>query len=493
LKKNVKQSADLNFKKAEDVTKEVVEVMRTKDAFVSMLSHELRNPLNALKGSLDYLGDVIKDTASLKIVKNAKLSCEVLLNLVNNVLDAAKLKSDKMEIICEETDIVDVVRKAFTINSKALKDKNLFAHVMIAESFPKKIWIDPSRLLQIFMNLVSNAIKFTLQKRKIYVYISWCNTGESRERLLAPFDKKEIGEIPQVNGDSSLQREPSFAIFNEFSTEEARIRSQNFKFMMASGEKDKENESHSGIRNAASLHAFDYESEPEYWIIQSKKSLNQPSVQRSMQKGYLKVQVTDTGCGIPEQNIPKLFGMFEQVSQNVRSEQGGTGLGLWICKQLCQRMNGDITIYSKLNQGTTFVFYLTVNNDRISDQLVPRFGSSNNEVRALVVDDQSVNCYLLSLLLEREGIKVQIATGGQEAVEKYINAQRNSYFSFILMDVAMPQVDGFMAARSIRDWETKNNRPKTDIYFVSGEYYHEEDILQNSEENKERSTVRFDF
>lgn len=480
VEKNIRHSADLNYQKAENVTKEVVEVMRTKDAFVSMLSHELRNPLNALKGSLDYLGDVIKDTASLKILKNAKLSCEVLLNLVNNVLDAAKLKSDKMEIICEEADIVDVIRKALTINSKALKDKNLFAQVMIAESFPKKIWVDPSRILQLFMNLISNAVKFTPVQGKIYVYISWCSLGESREDLLNPFDKKVAHDFSQKERESPVNEnvEASSAIFNEFSMEEARVRSQNFKHM--SHEQQRDVSSGASVRNrrADFLNAFDDESDQECWIIQSTKSLNQSlRSDQGQQKGYLKVQITDTGCGIPSQNIPKLFGMFEQVSQNVRSEHGGTGLGLWICKQLCQKMKGDITIYSKLKQGTTFVFYVTVNNDRInSNQLAPRF-SPENEIRALVVDDQSVNCYLLSLLLEREGIKVQMAIGGQEGVEKFINAQRNSYFNFILMDVSMPQVDGFMAARAIREWETKNNRPQVDIYFISGEFYHEEDIL----------------
>ena len=96
------QLAQENYAKSEFLTKEVVQAMEAKDAFVSMLSHEIRNPLNSLKGSIEYLLQVIKNHEYIQVLKNAKMSGDILLNLVSNVLDAAKLKSDKMEIVCME-------------------------------------------------------------------------------------------------------------------------------------------------------------------------------------------------------------------------------------------------------------------------------------------------------------------------------------------------------------------------------------------------------
>lgn len=91
---------------------------------------------------------------------------------MNNVLDAAKLKSDKMEIAPVETDFVRVVEKALTINSESLKEKEIFAKAWISQELPELIWLDPSRLLQILMNLMSNVIKFISKEGKIDVYVS---------------------------------------------------------------------------------------------------------------------------------------------------------------------------------------------------------------------------------------------------------------------------------------------------------------------------------
>jgi len=92
--------------------------------------------------------------------------------------------------------------------------------------------------------------------------------------------------------------------------------------------------------------------------------------------------------------------MFEQSGLGTRSFQGGTGLGLWICKNLCQKMNEDITVYSN-GKGTSFVLYVPVNNGKIDTTTVQRNPTYLREkIRTLVVDDYSVNRYLHKLLLE---------------------------------------------------------------------------------------------
>lgn len=485
---NMRHLVQLNHKKSESVTKDVVEAMEAKDAFVSMLSHEIRNPLNALKGSIDYLGEVIKDPVYLQLIKTAKLSGEILLNLVTNVLDAAKLKSDKMDICPSETDIAEIIKKTFTINSDRFREKNLYGRALIDKHVPQRVWADPSRLLQIFMNLISNAMKFTPAGGKIDIYVSWCSLDQTRNSLLNPLSdrskektlhtKNSVTQSTLVTtNDTTLSGHNASPIFDEYSFEESKCRLENFRSM-----------SFSSVAFINKLIEPPCQKnllpQNKPWTVYQGASLeSQPAHssfatcnrERSRTKGYLKVEISDTGKGIPADKLPKLFGMFEQVGQSARSEEGGTGLGLWICKQLCQRMNGDITIYSQPNKGTSFVFYILVDNEQITQSVnpVPVFP---NKLKALVVDDYSVNRYLHSLLLEREGVQVTVVSNGQEAVEKYTKSQTDQ-FDLILMDIQMPEMDGFAAAKAIREWEFKSNRKKVEIYFVTGEYYNEQAVI----------------
>ena len=150
---NLWKMAQSSYEKSENLTKEVMQASEAKDVFVSSLSHEIRNPLNALNGTIDYLLNVVKDLNHLKMLNNAKISAEILLHLANNVLDAAKLKSDKMDISYTEGSFEEVVRKALVINSETIKARRITVNTVIDKNLPGRIQIDPSRLLQIMMNL----------------------------------------------------------------------------------------------------------------------------------------------------------------------------------------------------------------------------------------------------------------------------------------------------------------------------------------------------
>ena len=125
------------------------------------------------------------------MLKHAKLSGEILLNLVNNVLDAAKLKSEKMEVSYTETNVGSIIEKVFLINSERIQKLKLTAEVYISDSIPSTLWIDPSRLLQIMMNLTSNALKFTEKRGNIKMYIDWCPIDETYEKLEQPVQKMD--------------------------------------------------------------------------------------------------------------------------------------------------------------------------------------------------------------------------------------------------------------------------------------------------------------
>ena len=482
VESNAWRLAQENHIRSEKLTNELVQAVEAKDSFVSMLSHEMRNPLNSLKGSVDYLLQVTSTPDQVSILQNARLSGEILLNLVNNMLDAAKLKAEKMDIIYMETNVMETIKKVFTINSEFIKEKELGVKAVIDKNLPRFLWLDPSRLLQILMNLVSNAIKFTPKGGEIRIYAKWCLLPKDKQALLTPITcKKE--NINEKRGNNSMSEPPASSTaglpaiqrglsiaFDEFSTsKECR------KIMrMEMHSNDLNNILQGGT-------VIKYNSVP--WKIHQTKLPSQETdesidaerekKEQPRAKGYLKIQVLDTGCGVNQEDLQKLFGMFAQGKDHTRSVNGGVGLGLWICKQLCQKMNGDITLYSKHNEGTSFVFYIPVNNDRIAN-LPAR--ASGNKIRALVVDDYSINRYLHKMLLEQEGIKVAVACDGKEAFEKY-KVSNDEFYDFILMDIHMPVLDGFNATKKIREWEKANNRSLVDIYFVSGEYFDEKDVL----------------
>ena len=478
--------AQENYMKSENLTQEVVQAMEAKDTFVSMLSHEIRNPLNSLKGSIDFLLQVVKDYEYIQVLKNAKMSGDILLNLVSNVLDAAKLKSDKMEIACTETDLIETVKKVYTINSEKFKEKELSVRAFIDEAVPRLLWIDPSRLLQILMNLISNAVKFTPKNGKINMYVTWCHSQQKRDSLLACFKNIDSEGAPEnkaiTGGDFDCKTtSPNIVLQRGFS--------ETFEEFSFEGEISHKNNIFSLTRQVyhrpndlSTISMGSWESTGDGWSMHKTSLLNEQGSHSNCQnfevkkEGFLKIQISDTGSGIEENDLQKMFGMFEQSTEGSRNVHGGTGLGLWICKQLCHRMKGDITVYSKRDKGSSFVLYFPVDNKQMNEPIVPKVTYSRERIRALVVDDYSVNRYLHKLLLEQEGVQVTVACNGKEAVEKF-KYNINDPFDFIMMDVQMPEMDGFTAAKVIRDYEVDTKSDKVDIYFVIGEYFNEEEIF----------------
>jgi len=461
-----------NYNKCENFNKEMILAMEAKDRFISMISHEIRNPLNALKGSVDYLIQVEGNPGHITVLKNAQLSGEILLNLVNNVLDAAKLKSDKIEIHRSDANFIEIVKKVFMVNSELLKEKKLIAKAHIDEKLTRHIWIDGSRLLQILLNLMSNAVKFTPKGGKIEIYAEWCSANENKENLLKP--------IVQLANDQMAQEESLFSItdvqemsadsFTVFHNRCDQVSSYNIKKV---GKQQKKH------------HESKYQAERDLWelnIIQTPRShdpfkrVARGEDSSSESLGHLKIHIVDTGYGIAASDIPKLFGMFEQATEHSRNVRGGSGLGLWICKQICQKMNGDIMLYSELGKGSSFVFYIPIQSNNQSSRVFTEVDltAAKNKIKALVVDDFAMNRYINQLLLEQQGVQVVKASNGKEAIEKY---KAGEEYSFILMDVNMPVMDGFIAAKKIREWEIENNMKRTDIYFVTGEYFNEADVF----------------
>jgi CheY-like chemotaxis protein len=167
----------------------------------------------------------------------------------------------------------------------------------------------------------------------------------------------------------------------------------------------------------------------------------------------IKIEIRDTGIGIPSDQLPRLFLSFNQGDASINRRYGGTGLGLAISKRLVEMMGGKIDVESKPGEGTRFHFTVLMDHAQgpvaanaapLSTELSVITASRN--LRVLVAEDNAVNQIVLLKMLERLGVHADLVTDGSQAIE----AVEENRYDLVLMDVEMPGVDGLEATREIR-------------------------------------------
>lgn len=183
---------------------------------------------------------------------------------------------------------------------------------------------------------------------------------------------------------------------------------------------------------------------------------------------HVNVHVRDTGIGIPEHYITKLFNKFSQVDSTNTRKFGGTGLGLAICKQLIELMGGTISVKSVEGKGSCFSFLLNLpisSSQAAQKREVATMPTAYaSKMTVLMVEDHAVNQMLLSRVLEKAGFHdVVIAKNGAEAVA----ACKEKDFDLVFMDCQMPVMDGYAATRAIREYEEETGRTRMPIVGIT--------------------------
>ncbi len=174
----------------------------------------------------------------------------------------------------------------------------------------------------------------------------------------------------------------------------------------------------------------------------------------------VKLSVRDTGTGISKDKQKHIFDSFTQGDSSTTRKYGGTGLGLAICRQLAELMDGEVGVESELNKGS--LFWATIPLKKVTqaeqidvnqpEQPLKEAILLGNDKKVLVAEDNKLNQLLARKILEREGFEVEIASNGLEAVQAF----QNNNYAFILMDIQMPEMDGYETTRTIRALEQKS-------------------------------------
>ncbi|GAM87644.1 hypothetical protein ANO11243_056710 [Dothideomycetidae sp. 11243] len=400
--------ADISsFKWAEQIQQtrldEAIEAKRQQENFIDITSHEIRNPLGAVIHCADSVLDVLQQLSVLVTHKDVIQSgldavqtiitcCIHQQRIIEDTLTMSKLDSKLLTILPTMVDplavLEDIQKMFFEDTKKAGIDLRIERQESLSTVLrDRQLMLDKGRLMQVLINLVTNAIKFTGQemgRRRIIVSMGAASKRPTEQELNVEF--------------------------------------------------------------CASTTVRDYEAPNEH-------SGPDDSL-------YLSLSVTDTGCGMDRDQLSTIFSRFSQGSPRTYSKYGGSGLGLFISRELTELQGGEIGVSSTPGAGACFAFFVKarvagVREAMPSAQLVVPVRTS---YAILVVEDNIINQKVLRNQLSRLGHQVSVASNGQEALD-FMRTTRLWHgcgpdaapLDVILMDIEMPVMNGLECARSIRN------------------------------------------
>jgi signal transduction histidine kinase/ActR/RegA family two-component response regulator len=378
-----------------------------KSEFLANMSHELRTPLNSLLILARLLADNNDGNLSGKQVDFAETIHSAgsdLLGLISDILDLSKIEAGRMDVQAAPIAVSTLVEYVEATFRPLTAEKGLDFNIKLDRRVPAELHTDEQRLQQILRNLLSNAVKFT-------------ESGSVELRVTVEDDVR-FGPAPD-GGQGQSSAGPARAI------------------------------------------AF---------------------------------TVADTGIGIAEEKLRIIFEAFQQADGTISRKHGGTGLGLSISREIAHLLGGGITVGSTLGRGSVFTLYLPMepvlepaarsavprvpeqrgvidaqtmekalatsaaaDRGRANGQLfigrdvsredAPRFSGRFNGETVLIVDDDVRNVFALTSVLEQRGLSVRYAENGREGIDVL---ERAEHIDLVLMDIMMPEMDGYETMAAIR-------------------------------------------
>lgn len=353
-----KQRLEVAYKVAESANE-------AKTTFLLNMSHDIRTPMNAIIGYSQLMRKKLTDPDLIHYQEMIEESGNILLSIINNVLDMARIESGKMELDENYDEVGSIVSKICQVYQEEAEKKGI--RITYKENITNcHVLCDITKIEEIFTNLISNSIKYTLSGGRIDVNIEE-----------APCEKK----------------------------------------------------------------------------------------------GYIAVKTTvqDTGIGMSRDFMPRIFEPFERERNTTAGKVAGTGLGLPIVKKLVELMGGSIEVESELGKGSKFT--VVIPHKLVDSKLYEKNGSSPagdfrsifEGKRILLAEDNDLNAEIATVILEDMGFIVDRAEDGIVCVNK-MEQQKAGAYDIILMDIQMPNMDGYKATQMIRQLP---DRKKASIPIVA--------------------------
>ena len=470
-------------KKLKKSNEELQEALQEKENFILRFSHEIRNPLNSLLGNIELCYEQAMDNELEQMLKDAKVSGEILLQLLNNVLDTAKVAVGRLEVSINSHNIRTFLERAWIICSEIIRKKRLQGYLSVNTNVPEVLEFDHHRLMQILINTISNAAKFT-DHGQVKVHIDFIEGTQIRKEDMFPKYVAFMNEGP-IYSESSYQED-----FNEVPKATFDTLSLTFKHFQLDGRSSVQTRGETTGIPFVSKDPFFKSTEVESscrkpGIPSSRVSQSRINIEEEPKEGFIRFEIIDTGCGISKQCLEFVFKKFQQVNVSSSKRQIGTGLGLWITKEIIEMMNGKIEIYSEPSRGTAIVIMVkskskpvtpsfSLDQSRIKTKHISPHKPSTvvskppNMLRVLIVEDIAYNQEINRKFFQKCGVEdIAIASNGQEGVDLFLE-MGPKYFDLITMDIDMPIMDGKTAVKIMRQEERKRGWEPVNIFFLTG-------------------------
>lgn len=345
-----------------------------KTRFLFNMSHDIRTPMNAIVGFSGLLEKSLHDEKkSLGYIKKIRVSSDILLTIINQVLEMARIESGKITLNPESVNIREMVEAMNTVFESSLTKKSLEYQCSL-NVVHDQILCDKTKMEEIILNVVSNSIKYTNPHGKITVSID---------------------------------------------------------------ELDSEDEKNANY----------------------------------------KVVVEDNGIGMSQDYLPHIFEEFSREHTSTETRVAGTGLGLPIVKSLVDRMGGTIEVESEEGKGTRFImkfsFPVSLENQvrEKEKQNIPDITEKLEGKRILLAEDNELNAEIAETVLVEAGIEVKRVEDGLQCIEE-LKKMPEKYYDVILMDVQMPNMDGYTATEKIRHLD--DSRAEIPIIAMTANAYDED-------------------
>ena len=351
--KKLNDKLEIALKKAEDAS-------LAKTRFLNNMSHDIRTPMNAILGYAQLMEEELKEKdlpETSDHLEKLQQSGNLLLSIINHVLDMARIESGKMEIDENYGRIEDIRQTLFEIFGDEAKKKNIALHYTINVEH-EHILTDTTKVKEIFVNILSNAIKYT-----------------------------PSGGSVMINIDELVCDEPGYMM--------------------------------------------------------------------------VRTRVSDTGIGMSQDYLTKIFDAFTRERNTTKSKITGSGLGMSIVKRYVDLLGGTIDVESEPGKGSTFTVTL---KHRIADEsyYVKKHDEGSGTAskilegrNILLAEDNDLNAEIAEAILERAGLKTERVEDGIQCVNKITKMPVGTY-DMILMDIQMPRMDGYKATQAIRHLPDKD-------------------------------------